>query len=669
MNEIGEMTPKEFTAEEKEALREKVLGYMAQRVDYPVPKLLSAPILTRRTPIGKQREAIDALYSAYLRVGGGKLPQRGVFFLSGREGEGIGVGKTYVSIATAAALLHPQGRVLVLCPPHLVPKWCSEVEQDGLRAVEVKSVQDFLRLTKVPPTGVEFVLISKDRAKRLGERREALWKRAGGSYCPDCGTPLTPGKHTHCPACDTPLVAEGGKPTLGRLLLRHIHLFRFAILDEAHQYRNESQQSLLAARIAEKLPTLFLSGTLMGGYASELWRLLRIAEPGLLGGLSERSFVRQYGASTQVVRTFYLPNGKTKVRKEEKEAPGFAPTLVPLIVARSYFLGIKDLGQLPPYKERIHILPTTEPIQRYLGALREILLEMGGDENNRNKKEKPAYLGPLLMAAYLGMDVPGVRMVLTKDGPHPIRSPIPADLSPKERVLLSLVRLSRTQGEKVLIFTEGTGVWDVQVRLAEILADDGHRPFILTAEVPPEARYELLQRSPDVLIVNPRLVETGLDLVDYTVGIFYQVPLSAFTVRQAARRIYRLGQRKRVSLYYLAYEGVQESYLSWVAEKVRQSLLFEGSYHLPHATFIDDDPLRVLAEAFEGQIRRYRGDALLVGLGSSDQGSLTPPAVEEPSHSPVEAAGVSLPTLPEARVVRVRGKKILLEAGQPVLFL
>lgn len=665
MNGIRELT------EEKEALRERVLGYMVQRADYPAPKLLSAPILTRRTPIGKQREAIDALYSAYLRVGGGKLPQRGVFFLSGREGEGIGVGKTYVSIATAAALLHPQGRVLVLCPPHLVPKWRSEVERDGFRAVEVKSVQDFLRLTEVPPTGVEFVLISKDRAKRLTERREALWKRARGSYCPDCGTPLRPGKHTHCPDCDTPLVAEGGKPTLGRLLLRHIRLFRFAILDEAHQYRNESQQSLLAARIAEKLPTLFLSGTLMGGYASELYRLLRIAEPGLLGGLSERSFVGQYGASTQVVRTFYLPDGKIKVRKEEKEAPGFAPTLVPLVVARSYFLGIKDLGQLPPYKERIHILPTTEPIQRYLGALREILLEMEeGDENNRNKKEKPAYLGPLLMAAYLGMDVPGVRMVITKDGPHPIRSPIPADaLSPKEQVLLSLVRLSRTQGEKVLVFTEGTGVWDVQARLAEILADDGHRPFILTAEVPPEARYELLQRSPDVLIVNPRLVETGLDLVDYTVGIFYQVPLSAFTVRQAARRIYRLGQRKRVSLYYLAYEGVQESYLSWVAEKVRQSLLFEGSYHLPHATFIDDDPLRVLAEAFEGQIRRYRGDGLLADLGSSDQGSLTPPAVEEPSHSPAEAAGISLPTLPEARVVRVRGKKILLEAGQPVLFL
>ena len=54
----------------------------------------------------------------------------------------MGTGKTFIGAAAA----HMAGfrRVLVLCPPHLVPKWKREVEVTvpGARASIVKSITD-----------------------------------------------------------------------------------------------------------------------------------------------------------------------------------------------------------------------------------------------------------------------------------------------------------------------------------------------------------------------------------------------------------------------------------------------------------------------------------------------------------------------------------------------
>lgn len=90
----------------------------------------------------------------------------------------------------------------------------------------------------------------------------------------------------------------------------------------------------------------------------------------------------------------------------------------------------------------------------------------------------------------------------------------------------------------------------------------------------------------------------------YSTAIFYQPPTSVFTLRQAGRRLYRLGQKKRVNLFYLAYVGAQESLLAWVGEKVRQSLLFEGGVLEDGDLPIGDDPLEVALKAFLGEVRK-----------------------------------------------------------------
>ena len=43
-----------------------------------------------------------------------------------------------------------------------------------------------------------------------------------------------------------------------------------------------------------------------------------------------------------------------------------------------------------------------------------------------------------------------------------------------------------------------------------------------------------------VVIGNPMLVQTGLDLLDFPTIIFYQTGYSVFTLRQASRRSWRI---------------------------------------------------------------------------------------------------------------------------------
>ena len=618
-------------------VREIVFKSLAEKARelYPAPQLLDFPFLTLRTPLGKQGEAIRALVSAF------KRGER-VLFLSGKEGDGIGVGKTHVAISTAMSLLEGRGRALVLAPPHITSKWQREVLLDGGVPRFIRTPTELLRALETPPQGVEFFILSKDRAKREAPLREGVWRRRSGTYCPDCGVPIKNKPPARCPVCGTPLWGYSGTPGLGDFLRRRIGEFSFLILDEAHVYRNpNTQQGGLALSLAGKIPTLLLSGTLMGGFASDLYYLLRSANPERIEGISLGDFIEAYGAKVTVSKVIYTPD---RIHKSEttKPAPGFTPQLLPLVIDKTYFLGLKEVGELPPYREKVLILEPSEEAKRYLGDLQSLYL--------RFRKLGPRYLTPLAYAGLHGIDLPGVEYLrLGEEGEKVGVSPIPPEkLSPKEKALLLLCREARARGEKVVIFVEASGVWDVQPRLWEILRDDGHRPFILTREVPPEKRMALLEEvSPDILIANPRLVETGLDLVEYTTAIFYQPPASAFTLRQAGRRLYRLGQRKTVRLFYMAYTGAQESLLSWVGEKVRQSLLFEGGYGSGDVDlFLDEDPLEVALKAFLGEVRKLSFDGILSGgtRGGEDlpepglkvDAGLPPLQGEEPNGTPFQ---------------------------------
>ena len=81
----------------------------------------------------------------------------------------------------------------------------------------------------------------------------------------------------------------------------------------------------------------------------------------------------------------------------------------------------------------------------------------------------------------------------------------------------------------------------------------------------------------DVLICHPRLVQTGLDLIDFPTLCWDETDYSVYVVRQASRRSWRIGQTRPVKVVFMSYRNtLQADALKLVAKKMQSSLAVEG---------------------------------------------------------------------------------------------
>ena len=100
----------------------------------------------------------------------------------------------------------------------------------------------------------------------------------------------------------------------------------------------------------------------------------------------------------------------------------------------------------------------------------------------------------------------------------------------------------------------------------------------------------------DVLITNPKKVEVGMDLLDFPSIIFYQIPMSTYTLRQASRRSWRIPQTKPVNVYFLTYsKTMQTRLMQLMADKLMCSLAIEGE--------LSDKGLAALAESSDSMTK------------------------------------------------------------------
>jgi SNF2 family DNA or RNA helicase len=133
---------------------------------------------------------------------------------------------------------------------------------------------------------------------------------------------------------------------------------------------------------------------------------------------------------------------------------------------------------------------------------------------------------------------------------------------PKEAWLVEFVRSESRLGRKTLIYLRQTGTRDIQYRLERILKDAGIRALVLTSSVEARKREAWIAGKVygiDALIVNPRLVETGLDLVAFSNVVFVEIEYSLYTLWQALRRVWRPGQTKKVKAVFAIYNNTMEA--------------------------------------------------------------------------------------------------------------
>jgi len=85
---------------------------------------------------------------------------------------------------------------------------------------------------------------------------------------------------------------------------------------------------------------------------------------------------------------------------------------------------------------------------------------------------------------------------------------------------------------------------------------------------------------------------TGLDLIFCPAIIWYQTGYSTFTLRQASRRSWRIGQTKPVTVRFLCYENTaQVGCLRLMGKKLLVSMALEGKFSDSGLQAMDDGPM------------------------------------------------------------------------------
>lgn len=382
------------------------------------------------------------------------------------------------------------------------------------------------------------------------------------------------------------------------------HTFGLLIADEAHEYKNAgSAQGLAMGVLASQVrKTLLLTGTLMGGYADDLFYLLFRALPGRMledgfqpsrsGSMTSAAmaFMREHGILkdiyTESTSTAHKTAQGAKVSVRTVKAPGFGPKgVLRCILPFTIFLKLKDIGGnvLPPYEEtfrEVRMAPAQAQAHRDLADRLTLALKQA------LARRDTTLLGVVLNVLLAWPDCcfraetvmhPRTREVLAAE-PSQFND---VEVMPKEAELIDICKQHKAQGRKVLIYTAYTGRRDTSSRLKMILEREGLKAAVLRATVDASQREDWIadqvERGVDVLITNPELVKTGLDMLEFPTIVFMQSGWNVYTLQQAARRSWRIGQKRDVRVYFLGYAGTsQMTCLSLMARKIMVSQSTSG---------------------------------------------------------------------------------------------
>lgn len=369
----------------------------------------------------------------------------------------------------------------------------------------------------------------------------------------------------------------------------------YLICDEIHELKGEnSEQGLAMGEIASASRKIIgLTGTLMNGYALGVYYLLfrlfskKMVEEGYSYEDGVK-FATEFGVLKQD-KVFSI-NGDSRSDGKAKQA-SFLPGISPLVFTKfllenACFISLEDItDEMPGYRE----IPVPCDMDNELAAA---YLEL--ERSFRNNKN--VYQGAMrYMAQFINLlmnypDQPFDHLDIYDPGTKKlICSPQSIDrerVRNKETEMLNIVRDKVANGEKVLIYYESVNKTNLGNRLISLLETEGIKASELKSNGGPKAEdrekwiADKIEDGMQVMICNPALVKTGLDLLDFTCIIFYQTGYNLYTMRQASRRSWRLNQMHDVEVYFLYYRGtVQEKIIGIMATKLQAALAIEGKFN------------------------------------------------------------------------------------------
>jgi superfamily II DNA or RNA helicase len=399
--------------------------------------------------------------------------------------------------------------------------------------------------------------------------------------------------------------------------------FDYAIADEVHELKGDTAQgNALGTLAACAQRTLVLTGTLLGGYADEVFNILFRLEPAKIvkegfefGEAGIRAFTETYGLLEKVTVIEPSDNACSEGRivKRVRRRPGASPLLFGrFLMSLGAFISLEDISEaLPPYREEVVSVEMDPPLRAAYQKLEEdmkrALQEHRGNQSVMSVAlnallvypDRPFGLGNLFGWEYDPETQRREKFLISET----------EDLDEervyaKEQKLVEEVKAELARGRRCQIYAVYTQKRDVTRRLERILTSEGIRVAVLTTETPPESReawYERqLRAGVQAVICHPRLVQTGLDLIEFPTILFYETGYSIYVLRQASRRSWRIGQRLPVKVKFLHYAGtMQETCLRLMGKKLLVSLAMEGKFSSEGLQAIEDGEDILMAMARE----------------------------------------------------------------------
>lgn len=158
----------------------------------------------------------------------------------------------------------------------------------------------------------------------------------------------------------------------------------------------------------------------------------------------------------------------------------------------------------------------------------------------------------------------------------------------KEQALIDLLTDELAEKRPCVVYIRQTGTRDIQPRIEKLIRDHvpQAQPFVLKNTVAAERREKVIEQAVaaghNIIICNPELVRTGLDLVFAPTLVFYELTFNLSTLMQAAARSYRLNQtHEHCKVVYLYYEGtMEETAVHLMSRKQRAAKLLTGEIGL-----------------------------------------------------------------------------------------
>ena len=460
-----------------------------------------------------------------------------------------GTGKSQMGACTVHAHANEKPyRAIVMCPPHLVETWRSELRQVfHENTVEIRVLEKWREMLSYPrekPKKPTWLIMGETIAKNGPYWRAAARKVSRGILrCPDCGAQLREKMNgegsfltlkdlqrsrKRCNAeiitdfsnegipitrpCNSPLWQYAENQSIwapADYIHKHMKgVFDYLVADEIHEEKSDTsaRANALGSLVASCRKVIAMTGTLIGGRAGHVRPLLFRLSPNSLKAENlawedDMEFARRYGR-VDVITTEKSgtandnrrSRGKSTV-KRQVERPGIMPTLYGRhLIQNTIFLSLKDVAEdLPDYTEHpipVSMSPLLEnPYREMEGKLKDAVAKL-------LRRGSHQLLSPMLHALLAYPDYPydwkPIGYFDRKNGSQGqfvlVTTPPTLDknlLWPKEQKLLEILRQEKAQGRQCWVFCVYTSAHPVLERLEKIVQNAGFKVKILEAEKVP----------------------------------------------------------------------------------------------------------------------------------------------------------------------------------------